>query len=114
MFVSMMAIAAFLVNDRYEPSGAVAWLCPTPEAAAEIGLKTEGHAAPGLISALASARKCESWEAGALNIRGAKRVGSQEVGLIRIAYGSAPETSYWVARNTLRWVSPGAGPTPRR
>jgi hypothetical protein len=99
--------AAFVVNDGYEPAGEVAWLCPQPEAAVEIGLKVEDRASPGLINALAQARKCVSWEGGVLNIRDAKRVRSQEIGLIRVAYGSGPEISYWVARNTVQWSRSG-------
>jgi len=48
-----------------------------------------------------------------MNIRGAQRVGNQEIGLIRVVYGSGPEVSYWVARNTVRSISDGKGPKPK-
>lgn len=108
MLMSFVLAAAFIVNDRYEPSAKVAWLCPEPEAAAEIGVKD--GAAPGLVSALAQARGCVSWEAGALNVRDAKRVGAQEVGLIRVVLGSGPEITHWVARNTVQWAEAGKSP----
>lgn len=114
MLVSLAAAAALIVNDRYEPAGEVAWLCPQAESAAEVGLKVESHAVPALVRALAEARQCVSWQAGAMNIRGAKRVGAQEVGLIRLVMGAGPEISYWVAGNTLRSASPAKGPATKR
>jgi hypothetical protein len=114
MLLAIAAAAAFIVSDGYDPAGDVAWLCPQPETAAQIGLKVDRRASPGLISALAQARKCVSWERGTLNVREAKHVGVQEIGLIRIIYGEGPEISYWVARNTVRWTKPGkrAGRAP--
>jgi len=114
MLIIVAVAAAFVLGDRYEPAGAVAWLCPTPEAAAEVGLKTDRGASPAMVSALARARKCQSWENGALNVREVRRVGAQDVGLIRVDFGAGPEVSNWVARNTLRWSGPGAGKATKR
>ena len=107
MLISIAAAAAFIISDGYDPAREVAWLCPQPEAAAEIGVKVDKGASSGLISALATARKCVPWESGTLNVRAVKQVGAQEIGLIRISYGGGAEISYWVARNTVRWTRPG-------
>ena len=106
MFLPIVAAAALILGDGYEPAGEVAWLCPQPEAAGEIALKVEHRAAPGLISALARARKCVSWENGTLNVSEARRLGGQDIGLIRISVGGT-EVSYWVSGNTVRWTRHG-------
>ena len=107
MLIAIAAAAAFIVSDGYEPADDVAWLCPQPEAAAEIGLNVDRQASPGSVSELAHARNCVSWQQGTLNVRETRQVGDQEIGLIRIAYGGGPEVSYWVARNTVRWTQAG-------
>jgi len=107
MIVLLALAAAFVVNDGYAPSGGIAWLCPQPETAAEIGLKVEAGAPPLTAGAFAQAHSCLSWEDGALNVRDAKHVGSQEIGLIRLVFPGKPEISYWVARNSVRWTHSG-------
>ena len=106
MLIAIAAAATFIINDGYDPARDVAWLCPQPEAAAEIGVEVDKGASSGLISALARAHKCGSWENGTLNIREVRHVGAQEIGLIRISYGDEAPISYWVARNAVRWTRP--------
>jgi hypothetical protein len=107
MLIPIAAAAAFIIGDGYDPARQVAWLCPEPEAAAEVAAKVDAAASPGLISALTTARKCVSWTHGTLNVRETKHIGTHELGLIRVSYGRGPEVSYWVARNAVRWTRAG-------